>query len=236
MLGGAIGDLDIALLHHPEDTRGAFALVGMGAVFSGIIRAPMTSVLIIFEMTGGYGLILPLMIANMTSYALARHWRPSPLYEALLHQDGIDIRNSMNLDTLHGLTVRQILMRDRPYVTFEPTTRADDIIRCTDDSTWQDVYPVLGANGEPVGIITKEEMRWMMRDSDANMVINAFDLMRPPITLRLEDTLRMAFEVLLANSVREACVVDDGGRIIGFIDETDIVRAYLAATQGGKNG
>jgi CIC family chloride channel protein len=49
----------------------------------------MTSVLIIFEMTGGYGLVLPLMIANMSAFALARHWRHTPVYEALLEQDGI---------------------------------------------------------------------------------------------------------------------------------------------------
>jgi len=61
----------------------------MGAVFAGIIRAPMTSVLIIFEMTGGYGLVLPLMVANMTAYALARHYQHTPIYEALLEQDGV---------------------------------------------------------------------------------------------------------------------------------------------------
>ena len=72
MLGGVVGHLDVALLQHPTNEVGAFALVGMGAVFAGVIRAPITSILIIFEMTGSYGLILPLMIANMTSYALAR--------------------------------------------------------------------------------------------------------------------------------------------------------------------
>jgi len=63
----------------------------MGAVFAGIVRAPMTSILIIFEMTGGYGLVLPLMIANMSAFALARHWRHTPVYEALLERDGIDL-------------------------------------------------------------------------------------------------------------------------------------------------
>ena len=62
MLGGAIGYLDVGLLQHEEKQLGAFALVGMGAVFAGVIRAPITSVLIIFEMTGGYGLVLPLML------------------------------------------------------------------------------------------------------------------------------------------------------------------------------
>jgi CIC family chloride channel protein len=61
----------------------------MGAAFAGIVRAPMTSVLIIFEMTGGYGLVLPLMIANMSAFALARHWRRVSVYDALLAQDGI---------------------------------------------------------------------------------------------------------------------------------------------------
>ena len=89
MLGGAVGYIDVAVFHHPADSIGAFAVVGMGAVFAGIVRAPMTSILIIFEMTGGYGLVLPLMIANMSAFALARHWRHTPVYEALLEQDGI---------------------------------------------------------------------------------------------------------------------------------------------------
>ena len=89
MLGGAVGWVDVKVFHHPTDSIGAFALVGMGAVFAGIVRAPMTSVLMIFEMTGSYGLVLPLMIANMTAYALTRRRRYMPIYEALLEQDGI---------------------------------------------------------------------------------------------------------------------------------------------------
>jgi CIC family chloride channel protein len=81
----------VTVFHHPADSIGAFAVVGMGAAFAGIVRAPMTSILIIFEMTGGYGLVLPLMIANMIAFALSRHWRHTPVYEALLLQDGIDL-------------------------------------------------------------------------------------------------------------------------------------------------
>jgi chloride channel protein, CIC family len=89
MLGGSVGYLDVVVFHHSADAIGAFAVVGMGAVFAGIVRAPMTSVLIVFEMTGSYGLVLPLMIANMSAFALARHWRKLSVYEALLEQDGI---------------------------------------------------------------------------------------------------------------------------------------------------
>jgi len=111
MLGGAVGYLDVTVFHHSADSIGAFAVVGMGAVFAGIVRAPMTSVLIIFEMTGGYGLVLPLMIANMSAFALARHWRRIPVYDALLAQDDIYLPHSgVPLDpddneTLPGMNV-----------------------------------------------------------------------------------------------------------------------------------
>jgi len=96
MLGGAVGYLDVTIFHHSTDSIGAFAVVGMGAVFAGIVRAPMTSILIIFEMTGGYGLVLPMMIANISAFALARHWRHTPVYEALLEQDGIFLDSKHN--------------------------------------------------------------------------------------------------------------------------------------------
>ena len=98
MLGGAVGYLDVTVFHHPADAIGAFAVVGMGAVFAGVVRAPMTSILIIFEMTGGYGLVLPMMIANMSAFALARHWRHTPIYEALLEQDGISLNSPKHPD------------------------------------------------------------------------------------------------------------------------------------------
>jgi CIC family chloride channel protein len=99
MLGGAVGYIDVIVFHHPADSIGAFAVVGMGAVFAATIRAPMTSILIIFEMTAGYGLVLPLMIANMSAFALARHWRPVPIYEAFLLQDGIDLHQAPSEQT-----------------------------------------------------------------------------------------------------------------------------------------
>lgn len=103
MLGGSVGYLDVTVFHHSTDAIGAFAVVGMGAVFAGIVRAPMTSVLIVFEMTGGYGLVLPLMIANMTAFALARHWREVSVYEALLAQDGIHLPHRVTtLNTTKG--------------------------------------------------------------------------------------------------------------------------------------
>lgn len=88
MLGGAVGILAVFVLGG-RTQAGAFALVGMGALFAGVVRAPITSIVIIFEMTNNYAIILPLMAANVVSYAVARRLSPEPIYDALLRQDGI---------------------------------------------------------------------------------------------------------------------------------------------------
>ena len=91
MLGGTVGSVAHHLMPAHTATPGAYALVGMGALFAGIVRAPMTSVLMIFEMTRDYAVIVPLMIANLTSLFISARFQRAPIYEALAHQDGIHL-------------------------------------------------------------------------------------------------------------------------------------------------
>ena len=91
MLGGAVGDVAHRLLPTYTATSGAYALVGMGTVFAGIVRAPMTSVLMIFETTRDYAVIVPLMISNLVSFFIASRLQPEPIYTALAFQDGIHL-------------------------------------------------------------------------------------------------------------------------------------------------
>jgi CIC family chloride channel protein len=224
MLGGSFGALDVWLFHHGANSMGAFALVGMGAVFSGIIRAPMTSVLIIVEMTNGYSLILPLMIANMTAYGLARHLRPTPIYEALLAQDGIHLRDKGVLDALEGLRLEQLLVHDPSHLTFTPATHARELLSAKGA---QDVFPVVDAAGKLVGIVTAEEIEMLQDEPELELLVNAADLMRPPVAVKPTDDLHTALELMLANGIRRIPVVDDAGKVQGFVDEAAIARAYL---------
>lgn len=89
MLGGAIGQVAHTMLPDHTGNAGAYALVGMGAAFAGIVRTPMTSVIMIFEVTRDYTIIVPVMIANLCSYFLAQKLQKRPIYEALSQQDGI---------------------------------------------------------------------------------------------------------------------------------------------------
>jgi len=91
MLGGVIGNVANHFLPNYVGTPGAYALVGMGTAFAGIVRAPMTSVVMIFEITRDYAVIVPLMISNLVSYFISSRLQPKPIYEELAHQDGIHL-------------------------------------------------------------------------------------------------------------------------------------------------
>jgi CIC family chloride channel protein len=91
MLGGIVGTVAHHFAPGYVATPGAYALVGMGTAFAGIVRAPMTSVLMIFEITRDYAVIVPLMISNLVSFFIASRFQREPIYEVLAHQDGIHL-------------------------------------------------------------------------------------------------------------------------------------------------
>src|SRR5207245_11676513 len=91
MLGGSVGTFAHNLFPSHTATAGAYALVGMGTAFAGIVRAPMTSVVMIFEMTQDYAVIVPLMISNLISFFISSRLQRQPIYEALAIQDGIHL-------------------------------------------------------------------------------------------------------------------------------------------------
>jgi CIC family chloride channel protein len=91
MLGGSVAMLEQELFPAIAVPVGAYVLVGMGALFAGILRAPMTSVFMILEVSGNYSIILPVMICNTISYLISRGFQEVPLFDLLSRQDGLDL-------------------------------------------------------------------------------------------------------------------------------------------------
>lgn len=117
MAGGAVGVLVHRFAPFATGDPGAYALVGMGTLFAGIIRAPMTSVFMIFELTQDYQILVPLMIANMVAFAISRHYQPVPIYHALLHQEGVHLPVPPTRAAGATLQAGDVMTRD---VTFIP--------------------------------------------------------------------------------------------------------------------
>jgi CIC family chloride channel protein len=154
MLGGAIGTVAHGVLPGYTATPGAYALVGMGALFAGIVRAPMTSVLMIFEMTRDYAVIVPLMIANLTSFFISSRFQKQPIYEALAHQDGIHLPSHSTRDESSQRSVAQI-MRKSPQM-LSSQMRVEEAVEQTRSGPFR-IWPVAD-KGYFLGILNKEDL------------------------------------------------------------------------------
>ena len=137
MLGGTVGTVAHHVLPAYTATPGAYALVGMGAVFAGIVRAPMTSVLMIFEMTQDYAVIVPLMIANLVSLFIASRLQHEPIYEALAVQDGIHLPTAETRQRKGRRQVIRVMQAATQLLSAEITVQdALELVRSSELRTW----------------------------------------------------------------------------------------------------
>jgi chloride channel protein, CIC family len=109
MVGGTIGSIAHMLFPHFTANPGAYALVGMGTAFAGIVRTPLTSVIMIFEMTRDYSIIVPLMISNLISFFISQQLQHEPIYEALALQEGVYLPTGESREKLGGIRVSEVM-------------------------------------------------------------------------------------------------------------------------------
>jgi CIC family chloride channel protein len=109
MVGGTVGSVAHTLLPGVTANAGAYALVGMGTAFAGIVRTPLTSVIMIFEMTRDYSIIVPLMISNLISFFISQHLQHEPIYEALALQEGVYLPTGESREELAGIPVSEVM-------------------------------------------------------------------------------------------------------------------------------
>lgn len=225
MLGGLFGHLDVALFgHDPRQELPSFALVGMGAVFAGVVRAPMTSVLIVFEMTGGYGLVLPLMIANSTAYVLARHLRPTPIYEALLEQDGVALPHAESArGALSALRVRDA-MTSNPVTLPASETLEDAAVRVA--ALGHATYPVVDAEGRFIGLLSEARLSRALAEEGG--AIRVGDVARRKEHVVPDETLLRAVARMTRLGVRQLPVLArTDGALEGMLTMSDVMRAQV---------
>jgi len=200
LLGSLVGWLQRDLPWADATPIGAFALVGMGTFFASVIQAPITSVLILFELTGNYGLILPLMLANMVSFLIARKMNPVPIYDALLLQDGVDLHASTES---HQLTVGDLC--DGEVARYPSSTKVY--------SFWLEggSLPCIleEADGTCLGLADE------VPDSpDPDLMLR--DFLRTRVSLREQDPVFPALSLLSQQGHPWLPVVDKVGKAVGI--------------------
>jgi CIC family chloride channel protein len=228
LFGGAFGRALQMLLHDPNIDPGAFALVGMGTFYGGIAHVPISSLVMVCELAGSYDLLVPLMLAEGVAFVALRKRSLYPAQPPTKRESPAH-RHDLVYHALEEVSAGDVAVRDRPYIAFEMATPAHQVIHQIADSSWQDVFPVVGNDGKMVGMIDTELLRTFASQPDFELVTVAADLMQPPLSVPASENLHVAIELMLRHQLRELPVTDVGGKIIGFLDEADITRAYMTA-------
>jgi len=154
MAGGTVGVLVHRIAPFPTGGVGAYALVGMGTLFAGIIRAPMTSVFMIFEITQDYQILVPLMVANMLSFAISKRYQPTPVYHALLHQDGVHLPSGAGRAAAIARSARDVMRGGAAMMP--PEIPIDEAWR------WAADHPapmyLVGADDRIAGVVSRQQL------------------------------------------------------------------------------
>ncbi len=223
MLGGTVGTVAHHLFPAYTATPGAYALVGMGAAFAGIVRAPMTSVLMIFEMTQDYAVIVPLMIANLVSLFIASRLQHEPIYEALAVQDGIHLPTAKTRQRHGQRQVIRVMQTASQLLPAEITVReALESVRSSAARTWlvTDRRGVVGV----INLATLE--RELAEGADQKLSELTDALVFPHV--HPDQTLDLALERMGANQIEILPVVNraDLHKLEGIVTLRDVLDAY----------
>jgi chloride channel protein, CIC family len=224
MLGGTVGSLVHHLLPAYTAAPGAYALVGMGTLFAGIVRAPMTSVVMIFETTHDYAVIVPLMISNMVSFFISSRLQHEPIYEALAIQDGIHLPGA---ETLRPRGQRLIFQAMRP-----PTVvlRSEMTIREAFDqahSTEFHASPVTDERGV-VGVVGLDWLEKALANGEESKRLKDFFNVLDFPHVHADQPLHLALERMGAAKLDALPVVSRANihRLLGVVVLTDILNSY----------
>ncbi|MGE5282060.1 MAG: chloride channel protein [Chloroflexota bacterium] len=221
MLGSAFGLAAHELLPGLSGPAGAYGLIGMGAVFAAAGRAPMTAILIIFELTGDYRIMLPLMLAVVIATAVAARLSPESIYTLKLLRRGIDLLHRRSTSPMEAMTVAEA-MRPAPKPIAAGTNLAEAVMQL---SVSEDgVLPVIDLEGEFLGLLPEEEVERAVEDGEE---ADAGELARNLPTLRGGESLAEATSALVRSDSSGLAVLDqEGERIVGWLSHRDILRVY----------
>ena len=239
MMGAAVGGVAHTLFPGYTAGPGAYALVGMGSAFAGIVRTPLTSVFMIFEITRDYTIIVPLMISNLISYFISYKLQRQPIYEALAYQDGVHLPTAQSRSQAERIQVRQA-MRPAPAV-LSPELQIAEALRRIKDGTFN-AWPVVDAEGL-WGMIRNTELEQAAADGASNKKVAEILREDPPSGdptleefphVHPDHSLSLVLERMGASGLNVLPVVSRANvrELIGIVALDDILGAYGVGKRG----
>jgi CIC family chloride channel protein len=236
MLGGAFGHLVSAVFPGLGSEVGAYALVGMAAVFAATARAPLTSILIVFEMSNDYRIILPLMAASMVASSVAAWLHPESIYTLKLRKRGISFQTGKYLDVMQGMMIDEMMARNP--ITMKSSQRVAELFTAFQETHLRG-FPVQDDAGNLYGIVTIQDLERTIQqlERDKGRQLSLKDVKVgdvasiDPVTVFPDEPIWSAIHKMAPRDLERLPVVSrlDPKKMVGLISRSDILRAYDVA-------
>ena len=239
MMGAAVGGVAHSLFPAVTAGPGAYALVGMGTAFAGIVRTPLTSVCMIFEITRDYTIIVPLMISNLIAFFISQKLQKMPIYEALAYQEGVHMPSAHSRSETEQIQVRRV-MRAEP-AALSPDLLIAEALQKMNGGAFN-AWPVIDAHGL-LGMIRASELEQAIEDGASNKRVAELLPQGPldsdPRTeefphVHVDHSLSLALERMGTTGMNVLPVVSRANvhQLLGVVALDDILGAYGVGKQG----
>ncbi|MDR2286042.1 MAG: chloride channel protein [Prevotellaceae bacterium] len=226
-LGGIAGFLVARLINISgiyEVPESNFALVGMAGMMSGVMQAPLTAIFLIAEITGGYTLLMPLMVVSVISFITIRRFEQYSIYTKRLAQSGDLLTHNKDKAALILLKVEDLVETD--FVKVYPGNTLGEMVKAVSSSK-RNIFPVIGRKGRIEGVVFLDDIRDVMFESTLYSTMIVRDRMKPvPDVIHIDESMENVITKFEKTGAWNLPVVNETGEYVGFLSKSKIFSAY----------
>ncbi len=227
VLGGSFGSVVHDLLPNYTATPGAYAAVGIGAFLSATTHAPLTGMFLLFEMTGNYLIIIPVMLASVIGNLVAKRLYNDSIDTVDFSRDGIDIHEGRESAVMKSIKVGKIIHEDVDLIS--ENANVDQLLRMFRMATDSFYFPVVGDSGKMTGVVSMQDVKAVLHDEELRLSVHVGNICsRDVIVLKPDDNLYTAMTLFDVKGIEEIPVVesDEERWVLGMLKRADVIAAY----------
>jgi len=209
----------------------SFALAGMAGMMAAVMHAPLTGIFLTAEITGGYGMFIPLLITSTVAYVTIMRFEPHSVYTKRLAQRGDLLTHHKDKTVLRMMNIRQLIETDFEMLT--PDSKLRDVVEAISKST-RNLFPVVDKNGSLIGMIKLSEIKSLIFEADLYDTVWVKDLMyMPEFFISPDDNMELVAEKFETSGRYNLAVLDDG-KYLGFISRAIVFSKYRKTVQNSS--
>lgn len=227
MFGSAYGQVIAQLLPAtPVSNAAAYAVAGMAAMLTGVVRAPLTAIMIVFELTNDYRLILPIMLTTVICNVVAERFEPDGLYMRALKRKGFALPQGREIDLMQVVRVEEVMRVPAPSIAEDAAlTDLRDALRAQRAR----ILCVMKPDGSMIGVVSLSDLQRAYTEDGADLTVSAI-CTRQVIMINPQDSLSDALQHMDGANVPAMPVVEPlSGSVVGLFERKSVIKAYAVA-------